>query len=124
MLIIKQKGNFYNAIKFLNDEHYVKNELLKQYCDDGLRALKESTPVKTGKTSESWGYEIVKTKDKLTISFYNTNTTKNNIPIVLLLQYGHATRNGGWVSGYDFINPTIKPIFDKIEKEAWKEVTS
>lgn len=124
MLIIKQNGNFYNAIKFLNDEHYVKNELLKQYCDDGLRALKESTPVKTGKTSESWGYEIVKTKDKLTISFYNTNTTKNNIPIVLLLQYGHATRNGGWVSGYDFINPTIKPIFDKIEKEAWKEVTS
>lgn len=124
MLIIKQKGNFYNAIKFLNDEHYVKNELLKQYCDDGLRALKESTPVKTGKTSESWGYEIVKTKDKMTISFYNTNTTENNIPIVLLLQYGHATRNGGWVSGHDFINPTIKPIFDKIEKEAWKEVTS
>jgi hypothetical protein len=58
----------------------------------------------------------------VSISFYNTNI-QNGVPIAVILQYGHATRNGGWVQGRDYINPAIQPIFDKIANEAWKEVT-
>ena len=44
------------------------------------------------------------------------------VPIAIILQYGHGTRNGGWVEGRDYINPAIWPIFDKIANEAWREV--
>lgn len=57
----------------------------------------------------------------MSLVFYNTNTNKG-IPIVILLQYGHATSGGGYVEGIDFINPALKPIFDRIADEAWKEV--
>ena len=44
--------------------------------------------------------------------------------IAILLQYGHGTRNGGWVEGTDYINPAMRPIFDAIAKEAFEEVMS
>ena len=30
--------------------------------------------------------------------------------------------NGGYVQGTDYINPAMKPIFDKIAQQAWEEV--
>ena len=44
--------------------------------------------------------------------------------IAVLLQYGHGTRNGGYVEGRDYINPAIQPVFDRIAEEAWREVQS
>ena len=57
------------------------------------------------------------------ISFNNSNV-QNGVPIAVILQYGHGTRNGGWVEGRDYINPAIQPIFDKIAESAWREVTN
>ena len=88
-----------------------------------MAALASATPRDTGKTANSWNYEIEQDKDSVSISFYNTNI-QNGVPIAIILQYGHGTRNGGWVQGRDYINPAIQPIFDEIVKSAWKEVTS
>ena len=88
-----------------------------------MAALASATPRDTGKTANSWNYEIKQDKDSVSISFYNTNI-QNGVPIAIILQYGHGTRNGGWVQGQDYINPAIQPIFDEIVKSAWKEVTS
>ena len=88
-----------------------------------MTALASATPRDTGKTANSWNYEIKQEKGSVSISFYNTNI-QNGVPIAIILQYGHGTRNGGWVQGRDYINPAIQPIFDEIVKSAWKEVTS
>ena len=56
------------------------------------------------------------------ISFHNSNI-QNGVPIAIILQYGHGTGTGGWVAGRDYINPAIRPIFDQIANDAWKEVT-
>ena len=88
----------------------------------GVDALREATPRDTGKTANSWDYIIEETPDSVTITWTNSNENRS-IPIALLIQYGHATRKGGWVSGIDYINPALKPIFEEIAKSAWEEVT-
>lgn len=123
MISVKQKGTFNNVIAFLEKYKSLDYEsLLMPYAKKGIEALKRATPVKTGKTANSWSYEIEKTMDGVTISWKNSNTTNEGIPIVLLIVYGHATNRGYYIKGNDFISPTIKPIFEDIAVNAWKEV--
>ena len=95
---------------------------LDKYGREGVAALASATPVSTGLTANSWDYKIERKNGSATITFYNTNI-QNGVPIAIILQYGHGTRNGGWVQGRDYINPAIQPIFDKIAEHAWREVT-
>lgn len=95
---------------------------LDRYGREGVAALAAATPRDTGLTANSWSYTVVRTKKRATISFHNSNI-QNGVPIAIILQYGHGTRNGGWVEGRDYINPAIQPIFDKLASDAWKEVT-
>lgn len=123
MISFKQKGNFDKTIKYLmNCNETIKFKNLDRYGIEGVNALSSATPVDTGKTSNSWSYEIKRERDKVSISFLNSNI-QNGVPIAIILQYGHGTRNGGWVEGRDYINPAIQPVFDKIANNAWKEVT-
>ena len=87
----------------------------------GVAALKAATPRDTGKTAESWTYEIVQEKNRLAVYWKNTNVV-NGVNIAIILQYGHATRDGGFIEGVDYINPAIRPIFEQMAREAWKEV--
>ena len=95
---------------------------LNKYGRQGVAALASATPVDTGKTASSWSYKIENNNGSVSISFENSNI-QDGVPIAIILQYGHGTRNGGWVEGRDYINPAIQPIFDQIVNEAWKEVT-
>ena len=89
---------------------------------EGVAALSAATPVDSGETAASWDYEIVNKKGSAKITFTNSHIVKG-VPIAIILQYGHGTRNGGWVEGRDYINPAIQPIFDELAEKAWKEVT-
>lgn len=123
MIVIKHKGNFNKTEKFLKRASkldFLRN--LEKYGREGVAALSAATPVASGKTANSWNYEIRSSKDSYTIAWTNSNVV-NGVPIAIILQYGHGTRNGGFVQGRDYINPAIQPIFDKIAQEAWKEVT-
>ena len=86
------------------------------------RSLASATPVDSGETAKSWYYEITNKKGFVSISFHNSNI-QNGVPIAIILQYGHGTGTGGWGAGRDYINPAIRPIFDQIANDAWKEVT-
>ena len=55
--------------------------------------------------------------------FFKNSNINAGVPIAIILQYGHGTGTGGWVEGRDYINPAIRPIFDQIAENAWKEVT-
>lgn len=124
MISFKHTGNFNKIEKFMNtmkNRGYLNK--LSKYGQMGVEALTNSTPVRTGKTASSWGYEIIQDANKTTISWINTNTNKN-VNIAVILQYGHGTGTGGYVKGIDYINPAMRPVFEKIAEEAWKEVKS
>ena len=123
MISFRQKGDFSKFTRFLERaKNFVHLSDLDRYGREGVAALASATPVDTGKTAASWYYDIKINKESASITFNNSNI-QNGVPIAIILQYGHGTRNGGWVEGRDYINPVIQPIFDKIAEEAWKEVT-
>lgn len=122
MIKFRQKGDFSKLTRFLERaKEAIKIGDLNKYGEEGVKALSSMTPVDSGKTAESWYYKIENSNGKASITFCNSNFNEG-VPIAIILQYGHATRNGGWVQGRDYINPAIQPIFDQIANNAWKEV--
>ena len=124
MFRFRQRGDFSKTEKFLKKSFgrdYL--DVLEKYAQQGVEALSASTPVDTGLTAVSWEYEIIQNEGVISIVWKNLNEQKG-VNIAILLQYGHGTRNGGYVVGRDYINPALQPIFDKMADAAWKEVTS
>lgn len=124
MLVFKHKGDFKKTDDFLkkmtNKRIFAK---LEKYAQEGVDALSAATPVDTGQTASMWSYEIRTTDNQVSIYWKNANVNKG-VNIALILQYGHGTGTGGYVQGRDYINPAMKPVFDKIAENVWKEVTS
>ncbi len=123
MVRFKVRGTFRKTKKMLERaENCDFQDILEKYAMEGVQELRMATPEDSGKTADSWGYEIEYGKGRARIHWTNDNM-KDGIPIAILIQYGHATKNGGWVEGRDFINPAIQPILDTIAEKAWREVT-
>lgn len=122
-ITVKHKGDFSKATRYLEKVGKAARVAdLDKYGREGVTALASATPIESGLTADSWYYEVEYRSGRASISFHNSNI-QNGVPIAIILQYGHATRNGGWVQGRDYINPAIQPIFDKIANDAWREVT-
>lgn len=123
IISITVKNDWKNTFNFLKKVpgKLSLDSILNMYGHKGVEALKNATPVATGKTSESWYYEIEKGKDYVRLNFNNSNVVDGN-NIAILIQYGHGTKNGGYVVGRDYINPALKPIFDELADSAWKEI--
>lgn len=123
MISFRHKGNFSKLTRFLDkSKKNVRLSDLDKYGQEGVSALSSATPMDTGLTAKSWYYEITRNKEGVAITFNNSNI-QNGVPIAIILYYGHATGNGGWVQGRDYIKPAIRPVFDKLAKDAWEEVT-
>lgn len=123
MIRFKHRGNFNKLQKFffrMTNKDYLN--ILSSYGNVGVAALSSATPIDTGKTADSWEYFIETSSNKTTISWSNSNENQG-YNIALMLQYGHGTKNGGYVKGLDYINPAIRPIFESMASELWKEVT-
>lgn len=117
-------GNFNKIDKFFNKNKSNSHMTILNTCaQEGLKQLELSTPIDSHKTASSWSYKITKINPGYKIDWYNSNVN-DGIPIVILLQYGHGTRNGGYVQGHDFINPIMKKIFSDMANKIWKEVTN
>ena len=124
MIKITSTGDFSRTFKFLEK---MKNrnirQLLEKYANQGVSALSSATPVDSGLTANSWTYSIEVSGETAKIYWSNTNTNKG-VNIALILQYGHGTGTGGYVQGRDYINPAMRPVFDKLAEEAWMEVVN
>lgn len=122
MLYRKVSGSFNATYKFLdklaNGDIY---KHLDSYAQAGVRALASATPKESGLTANSWSYVIEANPRKYKITWINTNVS-SGVNIAIILQYGHGTGTGGYVSGIDYINPAIKPIFDRIADQVKTEV--
>ncbi len=123
MIEMSSSGDFNDTFAFLrrcqSDDIFDSAE---RFAQEGVQRLRDATPEETGLTAALWNYEIVSEGGGVTIWFRNGNTV-DGFNVAVGLQYGHATGTGGWVQGMDYINPALKPIFDKMADAAWKEVT-
>ena len=123
MITFRQKGDFSKAMSFMEKaKEAVRLGILNKYGREGVAALSAATPIESGETAKSWYYKVKRQRGSASIIFYNSNI-QNGVPIAIILQYGHGTRNGGWVEGRDYINPALQPIFDRLVSELWREVT-
>ena len=116
-------GDLSKTMKFLNrlqNKEYLN--ILSSYGSRGVDALRAATPKDSGKTADSWYYEIKQDRDSTTIEWCNSNVNQG-VVIAMILQYGHGTGTGGYVAGTDYINPAMRAIFDDLANECWKEVT-
>lgn len=123
-LSVVVKKDWKETLKYLNgiSKKLSFESIMSKYGELGVESLRNATPIDTGKTSESWYYIInKKSKDSIELSFYNSNVVDGQ-NIAILIQYGHGTKNGGYVVGRDYINPALKPIFDDMAKSAWEEI--
>lgn len=120
----RSRGDWDETDRWLkNMQHISIDDILNAYGDIGVEALKNATPVDTGKTRDSWYYKIQHPQEGVSrIDFCNSNIVKG-VPIAIIIQYGHGTNNGGFVQGRDYINPVVQPIFDSLADDAYKEVT-
>jgi hypothetical protein len=126
MITITQKGDFKNTEKLLNSSDVLRlnvQRILEGYGLAGVNALSDATPKDTGLTADSWSYEIVNSKSWCSVTWSNSNS-EFGVPVAILIQYGHGTKNGTYVQGIDFINPAIRPIIDKIALSIYEEVSN
>lgn len=124
MISVRSSGSFKNLENFIrrmqNRDLYKDLEALAAV---GVSALASSTPRYSGLTAASWDYEVVINSNSATIIWSNHNV-QSGFNVAIGLQYGHGTGTGGWVAGYDYINPAMRPIMDRIAEDVWKVVTS
>ncbi len=124
MFSLGQRGSFDNLESFLKSmQNLDVSRILRQYAQEGVSALASATPMDSGLAASSWSYEIEHTSSSVIIAWTNDNI-ENGHHVVVMIQYGHGTGTGGYVAGRDFINPAIRPIFDRIADGIWKVVTS
>ena len=124
MIRVTSVGSFDKTTKFLellkSDDLYSR---LDHYGRIGVDLLSSATPRDTGETAGSWLYTVAHSRDKHTISWYNTHK-EHGVNIAVILQYGHGTGTGGYVVGIDYINPALRPLFDRLVNEIWREVSN
>lgn len=122
MLRLKSIGDFKRTLVFLTKMKrgdYL--DRIKECCERGVTALSRATPIDTGKTAESWTYEV-RTSSQGAVIYWKNDNVINGFNVAIGLQYGHGTRNGGYVRGLDYINPAIRPVFEEIADDIWREV--
>ena len=123
MISFRHKGDFSKSTRyFKRAAQAIRFNNLDKYGREGVAALASATPVDSGITAASWNYTIERGDGTVAIVFNNSHINQG-VPIAIILQYGHGTGTGGWVQGRDYINPAVRPIFDKIVTNAWREVT-
>lgn len=123
IITFTEKGSFRNMERYLKRLNTTQvYAILNKYGDMGVAKLSQATPTDSGETANAWYYTIEQRKGYYSIRWHNNNI-QHGIPVAVLLQYGHGTRNGGFVPGIDYIMPAMRPILEEIANKAWEEVT-
>ena len=121
---ISNSGSFNKTDKFFKkmSENSIYS-VLQKYGEIGVAELAAATPVDSGRTSSAWNYRVIIERSNARVQWYNSNENQG-FSVAIGLQYGHGTGTGGYVIGRDYINPTMRPIFDKIADQVWNEIVN
>ena len=124
MFTFKQSGDFSKTRTFLEKMQALRiQQILERNGRAGVAALSAMTPVDSGRTAASWGYTVSGSSGSYRITWTNSHVN-GGVTIAVIRQYGHGTGTGGYVQGIDYINPAMRPVFERIAAEVWKEVTA
>lgn len=124
MFRFTHRGDWSKTFNFLRKaERIFKEAAFDKYGNIGVKALQSATPKETGATANAWYYDIENNGKQVSIIWKNSNEP-NGFPVAVMLQFGHGTGTGGYVRGIDYINPAMRPVFEKIAEDLWREVTS
>lgn len=125
LISFHSKGDFSKTRNFFKKTQKLSTyEILDIFGRIGVDALKDATPKDTGETAASWFYELEEGPGFARIQWSNSNVEDGYFNVAVFIQYGHGTGTGGYVEGIDYINPALKPIFDKIADDAFKKINS
>lgn len=125
-IIFKSSGSFARTFAFLRAMEKLPTNILHTLDEagrEGVAALSAATPLRTSLAAHSWGYKVSARKGSYSVVWTNVDI-ENGFPVAIMLQYGYGTGTGGFVQGQDYINPALRPIFDRIANKVWKVVTS
>lgn len=96
--------------------------ILRTYGEKGVNSLRDNTPILSGVTAESWYYDVEEEKKgQWTITWANSNMAEEWFNVALYIQLGHATVDGRWIDGIDYINPALAPVFNDAANRVWNE---
>ena len=124
MFSVTSTGSFKKTSAFLEAMRRLNiMAVLERHGREGVSALSAATPMDSGLAASSWSYEVARRGGVYEITWLN-HDIENGFPVAIMLQYGYGTGTGGYVQGQDYINPAIRPIFDRIADEVWRVVTS
>jgi hypothetical protein len=124
MITVSSSGTFNKTHKFFQ---FMKStrpfDPLDRYGREGVRLLSSATPIDTGETANSWSYNVEHRGSRHILTWSNDNV-EDGVNIAVIIQYGHGTGTGGYVQGIDYINPALRPLFDKLVEDVWREVAN
>lgn len=122
---ITSSGNFSNLERWatkMSTEDFTS--VLKSAAQLGKSEFIKNTPVESGKSANAWDYKIEKTSTGASLEYSNSNVTKNGVPVVILINYGHGTGTGGYIRPIPFIQNVVKSIEEQISKDVEKRIIS
>lgn len=123
MIKIKKKPEFKKTYQYFKKlDAFDPRGILEEFGKRGVSALSNATPLDTGETAQSWSYKVAGNKERYTITWSN-NESAGSVPLVVILQYGHATKSGYFLSGRDFINPALRPLYKDLSRRLSKEIS-
>ena len=112
-------NNLDSAIKGILEEYQEDvtekvKEVLPKVGKDTVKELKQTSPKKTGRYAKGWKTKVEEGRLGSVVTVYNSDRYQ----MTHLLEKGHASRNGGRVSG----RPHIKPAEDHATKNVVDEI--
>ncbi len=80
-----------------------------------------NTPRDTGATASGWDYNVETKNGVSEVSWVNNAHPHTSANVAVLIDKGHGTRNGGYVTPQPFISRSMDDVFkdvgDRISKE-------
>lgn len=123
LIKMEVKGDHGETERYLKNAKNLKiDNILNQYGMMGVNALRNATPKDSGLTANSWHFTIEHKENVSELIWANSNVSRGWAKVAILIQYGHGTRNGGYVQGIDYINPALAPVFNSIAEHLSREV--
>ena len=123
MIKVKKKPKFKKTYQYFKKlETFDPRKILEELGKRGVSALSSATPLDTGEAARSWSYKVAGNKERYTVTWSN-NESAGSVPLVVILQYGHATKSGYFLSGRDFINPALRPLYEDLRRRLSKEIS-
>lgn len=92
---------------------------LNEIAEKSLKEFIEASP--TEEIAKGWSYEIISKRSNVSL-FFNNSCVKDGVNIAIVIDTGHGTSSGYWVSGKNYLKKPIADAYDRIIKETWEEL--